>query len=201
MVVITSGPVRNHYDPAAMAELPEIDVTETGLTLDGATLAFDEVETVAYLRKPVNGSGALIDVLRRFELVGAGGRISAKLDGARVEVEEKEALWRQLVAVSQEWIEPRLRRLAMERIQGHGETVSISKLELSPEGFAWRSGLRVKRYAWSEYQEAFYAYRRIRVMATPRGKRQRQVCVLLTDVPNAVLLPRLMTDAAAAFTA
>jgi hypothetical protein len=182
-----------------MADLPEIAVTETGLTIDGDTLAFDEVETVGYLRKPVNGSAALVDVLRRFELVGAGRRIGTKLDGAKVLAEEKEALWRQLVAVSQEWIEPRLRVQALQRMQRHRETVSVSKLELSSEGFAWRSPLRAKQYAWSEYQEAYYVSRRIRVMATPDGKKERKVCDLHTDVPNAVLLPRLMSDAAAAF--
>jgi hypothetical protein len=182
-----------------MAELPEIKVTPDVLDVAGKAIAFDEVETVSYVRKPVNGSGALIDVLRRFELAGAGRKVSVKLDGAVVLAEEKEQEWRRLIAISQERIEPRLRTEAFQRIARDGGEVRIGRLRLTREGFAWGQALRPKRYPWPEFREAYYASSRIRVEATPVGNRERRVGVLFTDTPNAVLLPRLMRDCADAF--
>jgi hypothetical protein len=183
-----------------MDDLPELLVTESGLTLGSDTIAFDEVDTVGYLRKPVNGSGALLDIVRRFELIGGGRTVSAKLDGAKVLVEQKEMLWRQLVAVSQEWVEPRLRDQALERLlRGGAAPLRFGRLELSRDGFAWYGTLKkVKRYPWSEFGEAYYGSSRIRILATPKGNKLRKLGDLHTDVPNSVLLPRLMTDAAAA---
>jgi hypothetical protein len=183
-----------------MADLPELLVTETGLTLGPETIAFDEVDTVGYLRKPVNGSGALLDVVRRFELGGGGHAVSAKLDGAKVLAEEKEMLWRQLVAVSQQWIEPRLRDQALEQLRAGDTPLRFGRLELSRDGFAWHGTLKkAKRFPWSEFGEAFYASSRIRILATPIGDKLRKLGDLHTDVPNSVLLPQLMIDAAAEF--
>ena len=171
-----------------------ITVSETGLQIDGDAIGFDQIETVAYLRRAVHGSGAIIDVLRRFEASGAGARVSVKLDGAMVEREEKEEGWRALVAASQEWIEPRLREQALEQIRDHGAPVRVAKVELRPDGFAWRAGLRAKRYPWSEFNRAYYAASRIRVMAKRGDGKEKQIGQMFTDEPNAVLLPKLMAD-------
>lgn len=182
-----------------MADIPVITVSETGLQIGGDAIGYDQVDTVSYIRRAVHGSGAIIDILRRFEVSGARRSVSVKLDGAQVELEEKEQGWRTLVAASQEWIEPRLRAQTLERIQTHGQPVRVAKMKLAPDGFAWRAALRAKRYPWSEFGSAYYTNSRIRVMVKPEGGNERQLGQMLTDEPNAVLLPKLMADCAAAF--
>jgi len=182
-----------------MADLPAIDITATGIDVDGESLAFDEIVAVGYIKKVMRASGVITDVLRRFELRAEDGRrIAVKLDGAKVLRDEKNEAWSRLVAASQEAIEPRLRNRALERIQRYGEPVSIGRLELDRPGFTWRGALRSKRYAWSDFERAFYANCRIHVVSTASGK-QQNVGEIDTDTANAVLLPKLMAACAETF--
>jgi hypothetical protein len=157
------------------------------------------VLAVAYIKKVMRASGAITDVLRRFELRGAKTRVAVKLDGAKVLRDEKEEAWRRLVAASQELVEPRLRTQGLERLRRHGEPIGVGRLELTRDGFSHRVPLRSKQFEWSDYGRAFYVNSRIRVLATPAGGKERKVADIDTDVPNAVLLPRLMEECAAAF--
>ncbi|MHB8696179.1 MAG: hypothetical protein ACYDHH_33625 [Solirubrobacteraceae bacterium] len=183
-----------------MAALPAINLTATGLEIDGESLAFDEIVTVGYVKKVMRASGVITDVIRRFEVRAQDGRrLAVKLDGAKVLREEKNEAWGKLVAASQEAIEPRLRNQALEQIQRYGESVAIGRLELSRAGFVWRTPLRAKQYAWSDYHRAFYANCRIHVLSTPKGKKDQKVGEIDTQAANAVLLPQLMPACAEAF--
>lgn len=183
-----------------MAELPVINITASGLEIDGGSIAFDEIVTVGYVKKVMRASAVITDVIRRFEVRAQDGRrLAVKLDGAKVLREEKNEAWAQLVAVSQHAIEPRLRNQALEQIQRYGEAVAIGRLELSRAGFAWHAPLRAKQYAWSDYHRAFYANCRIHVLATPKGKKDKKVGEIDTEAANAVLLPQLMPACAEAF--
>jgi hypothetical protein len=148
----------------------------------------------------MRATGVITDVLRRFEVTRADGhRLPVKLDGAKVQRDEKNELWGRLVATSQQSIEPRLRNRALERIQRFDEAVTIGRLELRRDGFTWRAPLRAKRYAWSDFERAFYANCQIRLLAQPKGGKEQAVGHIDTDVANAVLLPRLMPACAQAF--
>jgi hypothetical protein len=139
------------------------------------------------------------DVWRRFELEADGRRRAVKLDGAKVAAEQKQELWARLVAISQSAIEPRLRNEALEQLQRYGEPVAIGRITLSREGFAWRGPLRQKRYPWSEHHRTFFNTDRIRVLAQSPGESVRTVADIGTEIPNAVLLPRLMSVCVEAF--
>ena len=183
-----------------MADLPEIELTLTGLSIGGDSIAFDEVASVGYIKKVMRATGVITDVLRRFEVTRADGRkLAVKLDGAKVLRDEKNDLWGQLVASSQQSIEPRLRNRALERIQRYDEAVTIGRLELRRDGFTWRLPLRPKRYAWGDFERAFYANCQIRVLARPKGGKEQLIGRMDTDVGNAVLLPQLMPACAQAF--
>jgi hypothetical protein len=184
-----------------MADLPEIELTLTGLTVGGDSIAFDEVVAVGYIKKVMRASGVITDVLRRFELHGPDDRkLAVKLDGAKVLREEKNELWAQLVAASQQAIEPRLRNRALERIRRYDDTVAVGRLELSRAGITKRAPLRAKHYGWLDFDRAFYANCRIIVLAQPRGGKEQRIGRLDTDVANAVLLPKLMPACAQVFT-
>ena len=183
-----------------MAELPEIEVTLTGLSIGGDSIAFDEVASVGYIKKVMRATGVVTDVLRRFEVTrGDGRKLAVKLDGAKVLRDEKNELWARLVATSQQAIEPRLRNRALERIQRYGDAVTIGRLELRRDGFTWRTLLKPKRYAWGDFDRAFYANCQIRVLGEPKGGREQLIGRIATDVGNAVLLPQLMPACAQAF--
>lgn len=182
-----------------MAALPEIYATGAALRIDGEEIAYDAVTHVAYVRQVRRASGAIIDVVRRFELGIDGGRRTVKLDGAKVDAEAKQELWARLVEISQRAIEPRLRDQALERVQRHGETVAVARLELDRAGFAVRGGLpRRRSFAWSEHGRTFFATDRIRVTVRADGKPERKLIDVPTEDPNAVLLPRLMAACAEA---
>jgi hypothetical protein len=184
-----------------MADLPEIELTLTGVTVAGDSIAFDEVVAVGYIKKVMRASGVITDVLRRFELRGPDDRkLAVKLDGAKVLRQEKNDLWGQLVAASQQAIEPRLRNQALERIQRYDEPVAIGRLDLRRDGFTWRAPLRAKQYGWADFDRAFYANCQIRVLAQPKGGKEQRIGSLDTNVANAVLLPRLMPACVEAFT-
>jgi hypothetical protein len=183
-----------------MADLPELELTLTGLSVGGDSIAFDEVVSVGYIKKVMRGSGVITDVLRRFALIRADGhKLAVRLDGAKVLREEKNELWGRLVAASQQSIEPRLRNRALERIQRYDEAVTIGRLELRRDGFTWRAPLRAKRYGWGDFERAFYANCQIRVLARPKAGKEQAIGRINTDVANAVLLPQLMPACAQAF--
>jgi hypothetical protein len=184
-----------------MADLPEIELTLTGLSINGDGIAFDEVASVGYIKKVMRATGVITDVIRRFEVRGTDGRriVAKGLDGAQVLRDEKNDLWAQLVASSQQAIEPRLRNRALERIQRYDEAVTIGRIELRRDGFAWRTPLRAKRYGWPDFHRAFYANCQIVVLAKPKGDKEQRIGTIATDVANAVLLPQLMPACAQAF--
>jgi len=182
-----------------MPELPSIAVTERSLQIDDDLFGFDEVTSVGYVKYVTRASGAVTNVERRFELWTPDRRRSVNLDGARVEREERNDLWAQLVAVSQQAIEPRLRNEALNRIQRYGETVEVGKLALTRAGFAWKATLRQRQFTWPEHRRTIYENSRIKVIAHSGGK-DKTVAALGTEVPNAVLLPKLMSACGEAFT-
>ncbi|MDQ6691615.1 MAG: hypothetical protein M3Z13_02500 [Candidatus Dormibacteraeota bacterium] len=174
-----------------MPEIPEIALTDGSLRIDGDVFEFDAVTSVSYVKNIIRATQTTTHVRRRFAIELPGERRQVDLDGARVKSEEKQTAWANLVAISQQAIEPRLREKALARLRA-GETVTVGRLELRPGGFAWRGALRQKEFPWSAHGRTIYAVGRIKVIVPgPRGN-DRTVVDLGTDVPNAVLLPKLM---------
>jgi hypothetical protein len=181
-----------------MPEIPEIALTDGSLRIDGDVFEFDAVTSVAYVKNIIRATQTTTHVRRRFEIELPGTRRLVDLDGARVKSEEKQTAWANLVAISQQAIEPRLREKALARLR-RGETVAVGRLELRPGGFVWRGPLRQKEFAWSAHGRTIYAVGRIKVIVPgPRGN-DKTVVDLGTDVPNAVLLPKLMVACAKEF--
>ncbi len=183
-----------------MPEIPEIALTDGSLRIDEDVFAFDAVTSVAYVKHVTRASGAITNLRRRFEIESPGMHRLLDLDGARIKSEEKQTAWANLVAISQQAIEPRLRAKALERLR-RGETVVIGRLALSRSAFAWRGPLRQREFPWSAHGRTIYAVGRIKVIAhTTRGS-DKTVADLGTEVPNAVLLPKLMVACAKEFAA
>ncbi len=181
-----------------MPEIPEIALSDGSLRIDGDIFEFDAVTSVSYVKNIIRATQTTTHVRRRFEIELPGTRRLVDLDGARVKSEEKQTAWANLVAISQQAIEPRLREKALTRLRS-GETVAVGRLELRPSGFAWRGAVRQKSFPWSAHSRTSYAVGRIKVIVSgPRGN-EKTVVDLGTDVPNAVLLPKLMFACAQEF--
>ncbi|MDQ6606178.1 MAG: hypothetical protein M3Z06_06470 [Actinomycetota bacterium] len=181
-----------------MPEIPEIALTDGCLRIDGDVFEFDAVTSVAYVKNIFRATQTTTHVRRRFEIELADSRRLVDLDGARVKAEEKQTAWANLVAISQQAIEPRLREKALARLRS-GETVSVGRLELRRSGFAWRGPFRQKEFPWSAHGRTIYAVGRIKVIVSSPRRNDKTVVDLGTDVPNAVLLPKLMVACAKEF--
>lgn len=186
------------YHREAIANLPDIVIAEDRLSVDGRSIAFDAVESVARVTRVMRASGVITDVIRRFELADASGRVIVKLDGAKVMREEKQALFAQLTAVSEARIEPGLLHRTLHRLAA--EPLAVDRLLLSRDGFSWRGALRRRSHGWPEFSRAIEINDRIRVLVTPDGAgEERLLADIGAEAPNAVLLPRLMAACAARF--
>jgi hypothetical protein len=181
-----------------MPEIPEIALTDGSLRIDGDVFEFDQVTSVAYVKNIIRATQTTTHVRRRFEIELPGARRLVDLDGARVKAEEKQTAWANLVAISQQAIEPRLREKALARLRS-GETAAVGRLELRRSGFAWRGPLRQKEFPWSAHGRTIYAVGRIKVIVRGARGGEKTVVDIGTDVPNAVLLPKLMSACASEF--
>ncbi len=139
----------------------------------------------------MRASGVITDIIRRFELADEAGRVTVKLDGAKVQREEKQELFARLVAMSEADIEPDLVHRTLDRIAT--EPLAVDRLLLSRDGFSWRGPLRRRAHGWPEFSRAVEFRDRIRVLLRPAGEGQeRTLADIGAEAPNAVLLPRLM---------
>lgn len=184
-----------------MAQLPQIAITASSVQIDQDEFRFAEVTSVGYLRVTTRASGVITNLVRRFEIDASGRRHRLNLDGVKVLATEREQIWRRLVGVCQEAIEPRLRSEALELLRAGGDTFSVGRLELDAAGFSWRGALRPKRFGWPEHRRTYFRSGQIKIVvgqADGRG-REKTAIVLGTEVLNAVLLPKLMIACAGAF--
>jgi hypothetical protein len=178
--------------------VPDIELTERSVRIDGDEFGYDEVTGVSYYKHVVGANFSIAQATRRFDLHAGERRVSLKLDGVgrdRIVLQER---WALLVAVSQQVIEPRLRDRALARLRD-GETVTINRLSLNASGFSWQGRLRASEHRWSEFVRTRFKRGYISVFANDDGGRERMLGEFSTDATDAVLVPKLMIACAAEF--
>ena len=181
-----------------MADIPEIELGEGTLRIGDDVFTFAEVTSVAYMRLVTVGTATVTNLTRRFKLEQPGKKIEVKLDGAKVQAEERQGLWEQLVDIAKREIEPRLRAEALEWLRD-GKVIEVERLQLSRDGFRWRGRLGVKEFAWSDFAGTSLRRALVKIEArTPKGA-TKTIGDLGTETPNAVLIPELMASCAREF--
>jgi hypothetical protein len=127
---------------------------------DDESIAFDQVEHVAYWVMVLDG-GAFHGT-RSFHFRMFGGGADVDLDFGVLPADNAALLhehaFETLVAASKQHVEPRLRDLAVGKIEA-GETVTIGGIDVSGEGLA--NGR--KRVAWSDYGDVAFEHDYLRV--------------------------------------
>jgi hypothetical protein len=105
-------------------------------------------------------------------------------------------MFREIYTVLREKVETHLLAALLIRV-AEGEAVEIGALSISREGMAGQRG--VKWATWSDYHRTLINDGYVHV-AVDNGKGGHALIALMqTGEPNAILLPRLLAECAAAF--